>query len=160
VQPQETFPNINRKSERKTARKREISLPAEPPALPALICPRQVADLCGLDADESGFFMSLVEIFREKAGRDLLEMRASAARGDARATARAAHALRGSAGSIGAERLEVLCEKQEERGRQGDMEGARGAMTELALCLSETLLALKARAAAASDLSSPLSVAG
>jgi hypothetical protein len=54
----------------------------------------------------------------------------------------------------------VLCEDQEKRGTRNDIEGARRALAGIALCLSETLLALQDQAAAASASSLPLSVAG
>jgi len=67
---------------------------------------------------------ALIEIFMEDATRLLGEMRAAVEQGEAEKLERAAHALKGSSATLGAEPLSALCQELEAMGRAGALDGA------------------------------------
>ncbi|RME42827.1 MAG: response regulator, partial [Chloroflexi bacterium] len=78
----------------------------------------QFTEMLGEDAPE------LIETYMEDATRLLEEMRAAAEQGDVEKLERAAHALKGSSATLGAELLSALCQELESMGRAGTLDGA------------------------------------
>lgn len=62
---------------------------------------------------EPDLIVELIELYAEDAPHRLAAIRGALATGDLAALRRAAHALKGSSASLGARRVEMLCEKLE-----------------------------------------------
>lgn len=62
---------------------------------------------------ESDLIIELVDLYAEDSPRRLDTIRGALAAGDLEALRRAAHGLKGSSASLGARRVEILCEKLE-----------------------------------------------
>ncbi len=69
--------------------------------------------------NEGGFLTSLVDKFLEEVPARLAALREAAGRGDAQALMRAAHSLKGCAGTLGARGMAAMCGGLEECGRAG-----------------------------------------
>lgn len=82
-------------------------------AEPILDAP-QIADLRALDKGQGAIYAGFVEMFLSGAPVRIARLKALAAASDAAALAAAAHALRGSAGNVGALRLSVLFHRIEQ----------------------------------------------
>lgn len=107
----------------------------------------QVADLLALDKGQGTFFARFVNVFLAGAEDRIVKLRGHAESADAAAVAEAAHALRGSSGSVGAMRLADLCGRVEDAGKQRDMDAAKNL---IALLDAEFALARGALLAAVS----------
>lgn len=77
------------------------------------------------------FLIELIDTFLEDSPTRLLAMREALAEGDAQAVGKAAHALKGGCHYVGAAKLADFCNKLEEMGRAGSLEGMEGYLTEL-----------------------------
>ena len=75
---------------------------------------------------ESSFVAHLIEIFLEDLNRRLAEIRDALSEGDAERIRRAAHALKGASGELGAARLRELCSRLEAQITQESLDGAAG----------------------------------
>jgi CheY-like chemotaxis protein/HPt (histidine-containing phosphotransfer) domain-containing protein len=91
------------------------------------------ATLREVDAEGSdGFLQELIAKFvDEEAPSRLHALRQSVTAADAVALARAAHSLKGSAGTLGATGMVSLCLQIEARGKAGSLEGAAGLLDRL-----------------------------
>ena len=98
---------------------REASSNAEPPA----VDPEALSILAAAD-DGPDFVRQLIGVFLTDLDNRLSTMRSGAAADDAKAVAHAAHALKGSCGHFGAQRLVALCRELEALARSGATEGA------------------------------------
>ncbi|MBI3370994.1 MAG: Hpt domain-containing protein [Betaproteobacteria bacterium] len=85
----------------------------------------QVADLVALDRGQGRVFAKLVNVFLSGAEDRIVQLRRHAESADAAALADAAHALRGSSGSLGAVRLADLCARVEIAGKRQDIHAAK-----------------------------------
>jgi two-component system sensor histidine kinase/response regulator len=74
--------------------------------------------------DDPGVFKELLTMFLEGADQHLAGMRKALAEGDPNRIARSAHALKGSAGVLGAGSLQQICRQVEDLGRFGQTEPA------------------------------------
>lgn len=73
---------------------------------------------------EPDLIVELIDLYAEDAPRRLSAIRGASAAGDLAALQRAAHGLKGSSASLGARRVELLCEKLERlSGREFLQEG-------------------------------------
>ena len=90
-----------------------------------------VEDLMGRVGGDRTLVAELAEIFREEAPRLVAGMRGAIASGDARALERAAHALKGSAISLGAKPAAEVAAALEAMGRQGAIDGAAARVDDL-----------------------------
>ncbi len=84
----------------------------------ATLEPDGLDELVALAGDDTSMLEELVQTFFETAASHLETMRSSHAAADAERLADAAHGLRGSAGTLGARRLHVLCSQLEDRARE------------------------------------------
>jgi HPt (histidine-containing phosphotransfer) domain-containing protein len=73
--------------------------------------PRILADLRQLDSENGGGVLSeLVDVFLEELKGRLAVLRDSLGKGDLRSASSAAHAIKGSSRSLGANRMAAICE--------------------------------------------------
>jgi PAS domain S-box-containing protein len=75
--------------------------------------------------------IELIDIFLKDAPSRLEAMRAALAAGDAPAVGKTAHALKGGCSYVGATRMCDLCNKLEDQGRDGSLEGMEDYLSEL-----------------------------
>jgi HPt (histidine-containing phosphotransfer) domain-containing protein len=66
----------------------------------------------------------VIGFFLQEAPRRVAALRAAAARGDAKELREVAHALKGSAGQLGARSVQLVASRIEEIGRSGAVTGA------------------------------------
>jgi len=90
----------------------------------------QRAALEQVDGDEQ-LLNELMALFQQEGARMLGEVRAAITQGDAGALRRAAHSLKGSAGSVGARLTVEAAQRLETIGTQGDLAEAATALTDL-----------------------------
>ena len=112
--------------------------PADLLDLPAL------QNLVDLDDGACGLVAEMTAIFRDDTPRRLRDIRAAIEDQDAESLSRAAHALKGCAGAIGAKALRLLAADLEAQGRGGTAAVAPDAMDRLQRAYEETLVALEA----------------
>jgi len=72
---------------------------------------------------EPNLLSDLIDSFLRDSAERIAAMRGAAASGDAKALTRTAHALKGSSGTVGANRMTALCDVIEELSRASSMEG-------------------------------------
>ncbi len=110
---------------------------------------RIVDDLLSMqDASEASLLRSLVESLCSRAPAIIAEVRRGQAAGEVKAVLEAAHALKGSAGTIGAARLAATAAKIEQVARQGRLDGVEQLAGDLPVELErarEALLAITER---------------
>jgi CheY-like chemotaxis protein len=98
---------------------------------------------------EPGFVAELVESFLAELPARLDAMAVAVVRSDAEAVRAAAHALKGSAGNLGAGPLQHACDRLESLGRQGDLSRAGHALREVRQEVARADAALRAELIAA-----------
>jgi len=86
---------------------------------------RQVADLIALDKGKGALLASFVAAFSAGAESRIARLGEHIQSADAAGIADQAHALRGSAGNVGAARLAALLEEIEAAAKRGDLDAAR-----------------------------------
>jgi HPt (histidine-containing phosphotransfer) domain-containing protein len=98
-----------------------------------------VRELMAVEA-KSGkpFLAGLADSFAREARAALERMRACARAGDRERLAREAHRLKGSSGSIGAERLSAECRSLERAAREGDCPGLEALIDQALRVLDES----------------------
>lgn len=92
---------------------------------------RQVADLLGLDRGQGAVFAGFVRAFLAGTEGRLRQLQELAGTGECRALADGAHALRGSAGNVGAARLAGVLERLEGAAKREDLAGVRAEVAHL-----------------------------
>jgi two-component system, sensor histidine kinase and response regulator len=113
------------------------------PDMPAL--DRETLDrLHEMSRPGSDLVAEVIAIFLHDAPERLAALRGSTDRGDASELARVAHALKGSAGQLGARRVQALSARLEEIGRARTMESAAGLVSELEKELESVRVAMTA----------------
>ncbi|MDP9442241.1 MAG: response regulator, partial [Actinomycetota bacterium] len=103
-----------------------------------------LANLVGMDA-ESGFVLldEVVELLARDTPPRLAQIQRALDTGDARAVREAAHALRGSAATVGATAMVATSSRLEEMGRTGQLEGAPGLLAQLSDEVTRVIEALR-----------------
>lgn len=81
---------------------------------------RELAERIGLEEQE---LREMLEIFLKSGGKDLEELEAAIAAGDAQRAHEASHSLKGSAGSLGLDRIFELAKAIDDKDREGIIEG-------------------------------------
>ena len=81
---------------------------------------------------EPNLLSDLIDSFLRDSAERIAAMRGAAASGDAKALTRTAHALKGSSGTVGANRMTALCDVIEELSRASSMEGSPALIDALA----------------------------
>lgn len=85
----------------------------------------------------------LIDMFSATTPELLGEIQQTAANGDLLAMSQAAHKLKGSCLSLGAERMAELCQTLQHQGERNDATGMDGYITELVSIYPTTLAAMK-----------------
>jgi len=89
---------------------------------------QELADRIGLDIQE---LQEMLEIFLSSGGEDLARLEAAIAAGDAQRAHEASHSLKGSAGSLGLDRIFELAKAIDDKDRQGILDGLDAMVREL-----------------------------
>jgi HPt (histidine-containing phosphotransfer) domain-containing protein len=95
---------------------------------------------------EVGFVAKLIKMFLEDLATRLEEMDSALACGNARRINRAAHALKGASGELGAARLRDLCGRLEAHTAGESVDGAEGLIRPVAEEAARVRIALAGRA--------------
>ena len=93
--------------------------------------------------DDPAIMIELVDMFAADAPGALEGLRAAHAAADPRALMRRAHALKGSARTLGALALGELCDALEKDARAGSLEGAPGRVAAIEAALAAAVAELK-----------------
>jgi PAS domain S-box-containing protein len=99
---------------------------------PYVLDRERVSSFLAITRTQAGFLEGLVKTFREDVPSRLDALRAALASRDAHEFALAAHALKSSSGSVGAKRMQAICETLEDNARAGRMDGAEASLDQLA----------------------------
>lgn len=102
----------------------------------------KLAGIIGSGPDGIG---SLVETFAETAPETVEDMRDAADGEDLDALSKAAHKLKGEAGTFGARRLQALCKRLELDARDGDVDDPAARVETIAQLFEETTNQLESR---------------
>jgi HPt (histidine-containing phosphotransfer) domain-containing protein len=90
----------------------------------------RIAEIRRLEADgAAGLMRRMAELYRSGSAKLIEKIRDALREGDAGAMAAAAHELKSSSGSVGSERLCMLCSDLERLGRQEILHGAEGLLS-------------------------------
>jgi len=112
--------------------------------------PSNLLDLVTLqnlvDLDDGGHALleEMVEIFRDDTPRRIQDILTAAEKGNAGELSRAAHALKGGAGALGARALRFLAADLEALGRDGSADTGPDLKARLEGCFRDSLVALEA----------------
>jgi HPt (histidine-containing phosphotransfer) domain-containing protein len=101
-------------------------------------------NLVDLDDGSHGLVAEMIAIFRDDTPRRLQDILTAAASGDAEELSRAAHALKGGAGALGAKALRLLAADLEALGRGGSAEVGPDLADRLEALFQASLAALDA----------------
>jgi HPt (histidine-containing phosphotransfer) domain-containing protein len=113
-------------------------------AMPPRLDREQLEQIDQLEAFRPGFRRSLRSMFERNARQQVNACAEAAAGTELEVLRKAAHALKGTASSVGAARLSALSARIEQQAEDGDAAGAHATVPLLAPELAETLLALEA----------------
>lgn len=118
---------------------------SDSPARPVAPCldPATLDQLLGLDDGGTGLVAELFELFKEDSPERLANMRKHLEAGDAGAISELAHALKGSAGTMGATRMRGLAQDIEKATKAGRADAAvADGLTQLEAAYAEACAAL------------------
>ena len=101
-------------------------------------------NLVDLDDGGHGLLSEMIEIFRDDTPRRIRDILVAAAEGKAEELSRAAHALKGGSGALGAEALRHLASNLEALGRSGSADAGADLQARLEDSYQATLAALEA----------------
>lgn len=101
-------------------------------------------NLVELDDGEFGLLKEMLEIFREDTPRRIHDILVAAGNGNPEDLSRAAHALKGGAGALGAKALRMLSADLEALGRSGSSDGGPDLSSRLEHLFQASLLAMEA----------------
>ena len=110
-----------------------------------------LAELLDSTGGDRAFLAELIDTYLDDAPRHIAALRRATAAGDATEVARAAHALKGASGSIGATGLSEQARSLEMAARGGDLDGADRRVDALEGELHRVATALRAVAGAPED---------
>jgi HPt (histidine-containing phosphotransfer) domain-containing protein len=102
-----------------------------------------LANLVELDDGGYGLVKEMLAIFREDTPRRIQDILSAASRNDADALSRAAHALKGGAGTLGAKAFRALAADLEALGRSGSTDGGSDLRQRLEAAFKEAETALE-----------------
>ncbi len=94
---------------------------------------------------DMGFLVDLVSEYRTDGASRVADMRTALAAGQAEDLRRAAHTLKGSSASLGANGLAEVCREVEAAARDGDLDGLGPKVDAIAAELDEVVAALETR---------------
>ena len=106
--------------------------------------PRTLQNLVDLDDGGHGLLSEMIQIFREDTPDRLRDILAAAEAGDAYALSRAAHALKGGAGALGATVLQTLAADLEAEAEETLAAGTQDLAPKLEEAFARSLAALEA----------------
>lgn len=109
-----------------------------------LLDPTTLQNLVDLDDGGYGLLREMIGIFRVDTPRRLQDILQAVAAGDPDALSRAAHALKGGSGALGARALRLLAGDLEHLGREGSCEAGTGLPERLEATFQASLGALEA----------------
>jgi HPt (histidine-containing phosphotransfer) domain-containing protein len=89
---------------------------------------KTLAENLGLEEEE---YVEMLDIFFDSGGADLERLEAALSDGDARRAHEASHSLKGSAGSLGLDRIFELAKAVDDKDRQGNLDGLDEMIREL-----------------------------
>jgi len=101
-------------------------------------------NLVDLDDGGHGLLSEMIEIFRDDTPRRIRDILVAATEGKAEELSRAAHALKGGSGALGAEALRHLASDLEALGRSGSADAGADLQARLEDSYQATLAALEA----------------
>ena len=101
-------------------------------------------NLVDLDDGGHGLLSEMIEIFRDDTPRRIRDILVAATEGKAEELSRAAHALKGGSGALGAEALRHLASDLEALGRSGSADAGADLPERLEALFQATLAALDA----------------
>ena len=101
-------------------------------------------NLVDLDDGGHGLLSEMIDIFREDTPRRIRDILRANDQGHAEELSRAAHALKGGAGALGAEALRVLASRLENLGRSGSVDAGPDLPQRIETTFQSTLAALEA----------------
>lgn len=101
-------------------------------------------NLVDLDDGSHGLVAEMIGIFRDDTPRRLRDILAAAEKGDAEELSRAAHALKGGAGALGAKALRLLAAELEALGHGGSADAGPDLAGRLETLFQASLAALEA----------------
>ena len=104
---------------------------------------QELAERIGLEVEE---LQEMLSIFLSSGGEDLARLEAAIAAGDAQAAHEASHSLKGSAGSLGLDRIFELAKAIDDRDRQGILDGLDAMVKDLRREYDALAAALRATA--------------
>lgn len=93
--------------------------------------PETIAELLDLDDGAGEFLDELIEAYNSDSPMRIAEIERCLGAGDASGMAKAAHALKGSSGNIGAKRLMTAAFQLEKSGKAGNLEGCAAQLASL-----------------------------
>jgi HPt (histidine-containing phosphotransfer) domain-containing protein len=100
-------------------------------------------NLVELDDGGHGLLSEMIGIFRDDTPRRIRDVVGAAAGGEAEELSRAAHALKGGAGALGARALRILAADLEALGREGTADAGPDLDLRLEACFLASLAALE-----------------
>jgi len=104
-------------------------------------------NLVDLDDGGPGLLSEMIDIFREDTPRRIQDILTASAEGKGQELSRAAHALKGGAGALGAEAIRRLASDLEVLGRGGSADAGPDLPERLTALFQATLAALEAHVA-------------
>jgi len=105
--------------------------------------PKALSEILALDEpDQPSLLGQMVDAFRASCPGYVARMREAIATGDHETVLNVAHALKGAAASMGAERVRSIAVDLEQRGRQASLAGAGEQLAALEIALEQALAAL------------------
>lgn len=108
----------------------EGAAPGRKPSQAASLSSKKIAEIRRLEAEGATDLMRrMVELFRASSRELVEELGRSLSDGNVGGVADAAHELKSSSGSVGGERLRMLCSDMERLGRKGTLDGAEGLLS-------------------------------
>lgn len=108
----------------------EGDVTGQPPSQPGSLNAARIAEIRRLENQGSaGLMRRMAELYHTGSPGLIERIRTALRHGDGEALALAAHELKSSSGSIGGERLCMLCSDMERLARQGLLDGAKGLLS-------------------------------
>ncbi len=103
---------------------------SDPPARPVPLCldPATVDQLLGLDDGGTGLMEELFGLFQEDTPSRLANLRTHLRAGEGGVASELAHALKGSAGTMGATRMRTIAQQIEKSTKTGTVDPATAAL--------------------------------
>ena len=93
--------------------------------------PKAIDELRALNPDDPSFLRELIQIYLDDSPKQIAEVEAALAAGDAPKLTRAAHSLKGSSANFGASPLRAIAEQVEHLGRASNLAAVPERLPEL-----------------------------